>query len=127
MSMEDSFIKLNEQLSKEVCLHLQKCNEKFILETDASGTGLGACLLQKNNEGNIVPIRRASRKLTNAEQNYGTAEKEFLDVVWEIEYFEHQLRGRRFSLITVHIALEAFKNKGEFGNKRMYGWIGRIQ
>ncbi|KAI5153777.1 hypothetical protein ENBRE01_3245, partial [Enteropsectra breve] len=125
--MERSFIELKENLAKEVCLYLPNYKKEFILETDASDTGLGACLSQTDEIGRLVPIRWASKKLTKAEQNYGITEKELLAVVWGIEYFEYQLKGRRFKLITDHIALETIRKKNEFGNKRMARWIERIQ
>jgi hypothetical protein len=125
--MEKSFVRLKECLNGEVRTYLPNYEKIFILETDASDTGLGASLLQLNEKGDMVPIRWASRKLTKAEMNYGITEKEFLAVVWGIEYFDYQLRGRKFKLITDHIALESIRNKGDFGNKRMNRWIERIQ
>lgn len=125
--MEDSFNKLKETLAKEIYLYLPNYNKRFILETDASDTGLGACLMQCDNNGRKVPIRWASRKLTKAEKNYGITEKELLAVIWGIEHFEYQLRGRSFDLITDHIALESMRKKSEFGNKRMSRWIDKIQ
>ncbi|KAI5152345.1 hypothetical protein ENBRE01_2758 [Enteropsectra breve] len=125
--MENSFKMLKDNLSNAVGLYLPDYKKKFTLETDASDTGLGATLLQEDASGRMVPIRWASRKLTKAEKNYAITEKELLAVVWGIEYYEYQLKGRRFSLITDHIALESIKKKSEFGNKRMARWIERIQ
>jgi hypothetical protein len=125
--MERSFIKLKEELAGEAKLYLPNYKKEFILETDASDTGLGACLLQKNDKEQMVPIRWASKKLTKTEQNYAITEKELYAVVWGMEHFSYQLKGRKFNLITDHKALEYMKNKGNFGNKRIERWIDRIQ
>lgn len=125
--MKESFNKLKEQLAEEIKLYLPDYEKKFTLETDASDTGIGAVLLQETEDGRIMPIRWASRKLNKAEKNYGITEKELLAVVWGITHFEYQLRGRKFSLITDHRALEFIKDKDDFGNRRMARWIEKIQ
>lgn len=125
--MEESFNTLKVELSKTTSLYLPDYKKKFILETDASDTGLGACLMQKDNKNNLVPIRWASRKLSKSEKNYGITEKEFLAIIWGIEYFEYQLKGREFDIITDHIALTSIRTKGDFGNARMNKWIDSIQ
>jgi len=52
--------------------------KEFILETDASDYGIGAILGQKDQRGDLRPISFISRKLTSAERNYSTREKEAL-------------------------------------------------
>lgn len=80
-NMGKSFKELKEKLRKEVCLYLPDYEKTFILETDASDTGSGACLMQVDEKERTVPVRWASRKLTKTEQNYGITEKELLAVV----------------------------------------------
>lgn len=53
-----------------------------------------------------VPVQWASKKLTPTERRYTISEKEMLGVMWGIEKFEYELRGRRFHLITDHRAME---------------------
>ena len=54
----------------------------FILETDASGEGLGAMLAQKHQDVGIRPVAFESRTLQPHEKNYGATELEPLGVVW---------------------------------------------
>lgn len=108
---------------------LPNYKKKFWLKTDASITGLGAVLLQEDEQGNLEPVCWASRVLTPAEKNYGITEKEALAVKWAFEKFEYHLRGRRFILITDHKALEVLNTKPFIKNERIARWmevIGRF-
>lgn len=79
-SQDQSFQQLRQQLLHLVSRapHNPSCPQKLI--TDASLTGLGVIL-----EENGRPIRIISRKLTPAERNYDTTERELLAVVWGLE------------------------------------------
>ncbi len=50
--------------------------------TDASGLGIGCCLMQEGK-----PVAYASRRLTAVEQRYSTLEKEFLAIVYALGRF----------------------------------------
>ena len=53
-------------------------NKPFLLETDASGRGLGAVLSQKQEDGQYHPIAYASRVMNETEQRYHSNKQEFL-------------------------------------------------
>ncbi|KAF9758256.1 Transposon Ty3-I Gag-Pol polyprotein [Nosema granulosis] len=74
-----------------------------------------------------MPIQWSSKKLTPTERRYGITEKEMLAVVWAIEKFAYDLRGRNFTLMTDHKALEEIRRKPYFNNNRINRWIERIQ
>jgi transposase InsO family protein len=67
------------------------------IATDASGSGLGAVLLQGNK-----PIAYAARSLTAAEKNYSTIEKELLAVVFALKRFHFYTAGRSVEVLTDH-------------------------
>ena len=82
----------------------------FVLETDASGQGLGAILSQQQESGLVAPIAYASRTLQKHEQNYGVTELEALGVVWAIRHFRLYLYGHACKVYTDHEALKSLLN-----------------
>ena len=62
----------------------------FLLETDASGKGLGAVLSQKQSDGRYHPIAYASRIMTEAEQRYHSNKQEFLALKWAVTEQFHE-------------------------------------
>ena len=98
----------------------------FILFTDASGTGLGAILSQKDEEGKEIVIAYASRSLTPAEKNYVTTEQECLAIVWGIQHFHKYLMTRHFTVITDHSALKSLRTVVNPTGRRAR-WIMKLQ
>ena len=64
------------------------------IQTDASSSGLGACLMQGGQ-----PVQYASRALTETEKRYSQIEKEMLSVVFGLTRFHTYTYGRK---VTVH-------------------------
>ena len=59
-------------------------HKPFLLETDASGDGLGAVLSQKQEDGCYHPVAYASRGLKGGELRYHSSKLEFLALKWAI-------------------------------------------
>ena len=125
--MEKEFQEMKRKLREMGELKLPDYKKGFLLRTDASNVGLGAVLLQQEENGEWRPIQWASKKLTPAESRYGISEKEMLAVFWGIKKFEYELRGRRFKLETDHRALEEIRRRPYFENNRINRWIEAIQ
>ena len=99
------------------------------LIVDASPTGLGAILIQRNprNREDIRIIAYASRSLTDVERRYSQIEKECLAIVWGCEKFHIYLYGRRFKIVTDNKALEfIFKRNGKKTPARIERWSIRL-
>ena len=86
-------MKLKELLTNAPVLAFPNFQTPFIVETDASGAGLGAVLAQKQKDGSVRPVAYASRSLQQHEKNYGTTELEGLGVVWAAKHFRPYLYG----------------------------------
>ena len=57
------------------------------------------------------PIAFASRRLSKAEKNYSTTEREGLVMVYMLQKFRHYLLGGHFKMYTDHSALKYLVNK----------------
>ena len=80
-------------------------NKPFLLETDASGRGLGAVLSQKQADGWYHPIAYASRVMNETEQRYHSNKQEFLALKWAVtEQFHEYLSsyGKNQNEFVVH-------------------------
>ncbi|UYV63208.1 K02A2.6-like, partial [Cordylochernes scorpioides] len=97
-----AFQDLKESLTKKPCLAYYNLNSPTELITDASPIGLGAVLIQTQQNGIKRPIAYASRSLTDTEKRYSQIEKETLGCVWAIEHFNTYIWGRKFVLKTDH-------------------------
>ena len=73
----------------------------FWLETDASGEGLGAILLQESDDRQYHPVAFASRELKGGEPKYHSSKLEFLALKWAVtEQFCKYLQYQPFTVRT---------------------------
>ena len=107
---QQAFERLKELLRTPPVLRFPDFTCPFILETDASGTGLGAVLAQEQPDGAVHPIAYASRSLQKHEQNYGITELEALGVVWAVKNFRAYLYAHKCTVFTDHEALKSLLN-----------------
>ena len=107
MECQEAFKLLKTKLTGSPVLACPKFDRRFVLETDTSGSGLGAVLSQTQNDGKLHPLAFASRALSHCEMNYGITELETLTVVWVMLHFRtHRLAkdkarctGKMFTLL----------------------------
>ncbi len=99
--MSQTFTFLCETLSCNVVLFVPTPSDRFILYIDASGVGVGACLLADREDGE-VPISFYSRQLCGAEMNYSVTKLESLAIVSAINYYDRYLYGQTFTVVTDH-------------------------
>ncbi len=107
-----AFKVLQQQLTLDPVMAFPWSDRKYALITDAAtGTadfscGLGAILMQVDNNGNHYAISFASRQLKYHEKNYSPFLLEAAAAVWGMEVFNEYLRGKQFILFTDHKPLE---------------------
>jgi len=89
---EEVFQSLKVQLTTAPVLGYPNYNLPFVLQTDASGSGLGAVLAQ---------VAYASRGLSPAETRYPAHKLEFFALKWAVtSKFHDHFYGRKFSVLT---------------------------
>ena len=116
-------------LTEEPCLAHYAKDRENIVTTDASKTGLGITLWQKQSNGEIKPIDFGSRYLNDSEKNYSIGELELLAVVWGLEKFRFYLYGKKVFLYTDHQALEPLIKRNRCNRQysaRLTRWLDRL-
>nr|CAD2204781.1 unnamed protein product [Meloidogyne enterolobii] len=114
---------MKKRLTSAPILATPRFGKPFILETDASGIAIGACLLQENQQKEIHPIAFYSRTLNKHEKNYSVVELEALALVSALKQFRVYLEGAGTStVITDNSALTSL-----FRRKDLQGLLARYQ
>lgn len=102
---QESFDALCERLVTSPILGYPQALGCYILDTDASHSGIGAVLSQLQ-DGQERVIAYASRSLSKPERNYCVTRKEMLAMVHFIKSFRQYLYGQPFILRSDHAALK---------------------
>ena len=121
----ESFQTLKTALTQKPILRLPNFEKQFVLQTDASDSGLGAVLLQEH-DGVNMPVMYISRKLNAAETRYSTIERECLALFWATKRLHVYLYGTEFILEIDHQPL-AFVNRSNINNDRVMRWALHLQ
>ena len=98
----------------------------FLLDTDASDSGIGAVLSQVDEAGLEHVIAYGSRSLTKAERRYSVTRRELLAVVTFVKHFRTYLLGNKFTLRTDHGSLTWLCNFRE-PEGQLARWIESLQ
>ncbi|POM58645.1 LOW QUALITY PROTEIN: Hypothetical protein PHPALM_36685 [Phytophthora palmivora] len=114
-----------EQQAKKPVLIYPNYKLPFKLTTDASKIGLDAVLSQDYGQGD-QPVAYASRVNNTTVANYCVSELECLAVVWAVKLFRLHLYGRKFTVVTDHVALRWLMEAKELAG-RLQRWALALQ
>jgi len=93
---EHAFEQVKAIFAENILLRHIDWDKKMYLTTDASLVGVGAWIGQINDEGKLVPVLCASRKLSATEQRWAATKRELYALMWAMKKFRHYLLGRHF-------------------------------
>nr|ALD16272.1 retrovirus-related polyprotein [Macrostomum lignano] len=117
---QESFDEIKRQLTSDALLQHPDFDKPFIIETDASGTGLGAVLLQETEDKKERPIAYVSRALKPNETKWSATERELLGVLFALRQFHYYIYGSPIQTIvrTDHAPLTyVVTTKGQTNNR----------
>ena len=114
---EDAFQSLKESLTNAPLLQLPDFTKTFELEVDASGHGIGGVLTQGGK-----PVAYFSEKLSGAELNYPTYDKELYALIRCLKTWQHYLWPKEFVIHSDHEALKYLKSQARL-NRRHARWV----
>ena len=123
---DQAFNTLKQKLTSAPVLALPNWSKSFLLDTDASETGISAVLSQVQDDGSECVIAYASRLLSKQERNYCVTRKELLAVVTFLQHFRPYLIWSLFTIRTDHSALTWLQNFKQ-PEGQLARWLEKLQ
>jgi RNase H-like domain found in reverse transcriptase len=106
---QTAFETLKMRLATAPILSIYDQETETIIDSDASGFGIGAVLSQIIN-GKERVIAYASRTLNISERRYSVTKSEFLAIIYALKQFRHYILASPFVLRTDHAPLVHIQN-----------------
>ena len=94
---EQAFNKMKNALSTAPVLALPNFTEEFVVETDASGVGIGVVLMQKGH-----PLAFINKALSSTHQALSVYDKEMMAILFAVKKWHYFLIGRHFVIQIDH-------------------------
>lgn len=98
----------------------------FIIQCDASGTGVGSVLYQVLDDGLEHPIAYTSKKLNAAQRNYSVTELECYAAVHSVKKFRAYVEMLPFTIVTDHASLKWLMAQRDLSG-RLARWSLKLQ
>jgi hypothetical protein len=115
-----AFEALKKEMVNPPVLALPDLNKLFIVETDASGSGIGAVLMQEGH-----PIAFISKALGPRQQALSTYEREMLAILLAVHKWRQYLWGRPFKIRTDHVSLKYLLNQ-KISSPFQHLWLTKL-
>ena len=117
---ESTFQKLKTAMVSVPVLAVPCFSKPFQIETDASGKGVGAVLMQEGR-----PIAYMSQKLSDTAQRKSVYERELMAIILAIQKWQHYLSGQRFTVFIDQKSLK-FLLKQRVAEEGQQKWLSKL-
>ena len=125
---QKAFDGIKHTLSTEPVLKAPEFEKQFHLTVDASDEGIGAVLMQEDDEGHLHPVSYYSKKLNKHQRMYATVEKELFALISSIRHFEIYItaNAKCTKVYTDHNPL-TFLERMRNWNRKLQAWYLNLQ
>lgn len=123
---EISFVKLKKCLTEAPLLANADFSKPFVIQCDASTSGIGSVLTQEDSEGQEHPLYFFSKKLNKAQKSYTITELECLSAVESVKKFRPFIEGHPFKIVTDHASLQWLMGQRDLSG-RLARWSLKLQ
>uniref|UniRef100_A0A671MRQ1 Reverse transcriptase RNase H-like domain-containing protein n=1 Tax=Sinocyclocheilus anshuiensis TaxID=1608454 RepID=A0A671MRQ1_9TELE len=113
---QNAMVFLKNKLTSAPILRFPQFSLPFFIHVDACDVGLGAALMQRDEQGRDCAVAYASR----------TPEKECLAVIWALEYFRPYIEGLHLTVFSDHSSLKWLMSRPN-PTGRLARWSLRLQ
>ncbi|OXA44383.1 Retrovirus-related Pol polyprotein from transposon opus [Folsomia candida] len=126
---EQAFQALKFHLTNPPLLAFYDPDRPIHIQCDASGVGIGSCLMQLNEKGHEQPVAYASKTLNEYQRRYNNTEREFYAIYHALRVFHPYIYGKKFTIFTDHqtITQIKFASQTEKTSNRLTTWALLLQ
>ncbi|WVZ05472.1 hypothetical protein V8G54_018818 [Vigna mungo] len=117
---QEAFNELKQKVTSAPVLRLPNFEEEFVLEYDASGTGIGAILMQGKR-----PVAYYSKALSLRNLTKSAYERELMAVALAIQHWRPYLLGRKFTVFSYHKSLKQLMQQ-RITTCGQQNWLARL-